>query len=77
MDLPDSDQGDFNCRRAVDSSSFRYEISLFTTEPDQLEGYCHTASGVWVGILQLYKGCQKLLVTSGKTHAKLVCAVAY
>ena len=24
MDLPDSDRGDFSCRRAVDSSSFIY-----------------------------------------------------
>ena len=26
MDLPDSDWGDFSCRRAVDSSSFKYAI---------------------------------------------------
>ena len=26
MDLPDSDRGDFSCRRAVDSSSFEFVI---------------------------------------------------
>ena len=26
MDLPDSDWGDFSCRRAVDSSSFRWLV---------------------------------------------------
>ena len=27
MDLPDSDRGDFSCRRAVDSSSFDIAIT--------------------------------------------------
>ena len=26
MDLPDSDRGDFSCRRAVDSSSYIYPL---------------------------------------------------
>ena len=29
MDLPDSDRGDFSCRRAVDSSSFFNDLSLY------------------------------------------------
>ena len=32
MDLPDSDQGDFSCRRAVDSSSFNRNSSFFIQE---------------------------------------------
>ena len=28
-DLPDSDWGDFRCRRAVDTSSFFYKYSLW------------------------------------------------
>ena len=31
MDLPDSDRGDFSCRRAVDSSSLAVRCTRFDT----------------------------------------------
>ena len=31
MDLPDSDRGDFNCRRAIDSSSLTNDIEAMNT----------------------------------------------
>ena len=34
MDLPDSDRGDFSCRRAVDSSNLNHAISVFYHKND-------------------------------------------
>ena len=44
-DLPDSDQGDFRCRRAVDSSSFSVYDLFFTTRQPEIFWHCKADYG--------------------------------